>query len=220
MSEQLPFPLSWLQDAVWPELMAMTHSKRKSRKIMRQISGIRAMRAFALAYGMGEVRINDRILNDPRMLRLASKPNARLLFLESYIWADREASGGLIDDVVIPSLCRGFEPEQQAAVDALVAVGFWVRRNTGYYIVGYIESGKLSRPERLAKEQKVKDERSKAGKAGADARWGPDGKPMANGHSADGKSSSEMANGSQPIYGNGTAGLPENEAAPLLDEEF
>jgi hypothetical protein len=88
--EQLPFSLSWLQDAIWPELMAMTHSKRKSRKIMRQISGIRAMRAFALAYGMGEVRINDRILNDPRMLRLANKPNARLLFLESYIWADRE----------------------------------------------------------------------------------------------------------------------------------
>jgi hypothetical protein len=112
------------------------------------------------------------------------------------------------------------EREQQAAVDALVSVGFWVRRNTGYYIVGYIESGKLTRPERLAKEQKVKEERSKAGKAGADARWGPDGKPMANGQSANGKSSSEMAKASQPIYGNGSAPLPENEAVPLLDEDF
>ena len=66
------------------------------------------------AVGMGEVRISDKMLNDPRMLRLAARPNARLLYWEAYMWADREPSEGLIDDVVIP----GF---------ALLAInGLWI----------------------------------------------------------------------------------------------
>ena len=154
---------------------------------------------------MGEVRISDKLLNDPRMLRLAPYPLARLLFWEGYMWADKEASNGFIDDVVVKELCRGFEREMQGAIDWLLRVGFWVRRDSGFYIVGYMESGKLSRVERLAKEQSIKEERSKAGKKGSDARWGRDGKPMANPMANDGKPNSEMAN----EYGDA---LPDKEA--------
>jgi hypothetical protein len=158
---------------------------------------------------MGETRISDMILNDPRMHRLGNNPTARALYYEAWIWADREASEGMIDDVVLPGLCRGFERELQAVVDALVSVGLWERRNSGYYIVGFMESGKATRADRLAAARELREKRSRAGKAGADARWQRDGKP-------DGKSSSEIANGWQPSDGNWDG----NVAAPLPDEEF
>src|SRR5205085_1358389 len=73
---------------------------------------------------MGEFRITDKLQNDPRMLRLADNRDARLLFWEALMWADREASDGLIVDVVLPEVARGLHSEQarRQAVDALVAV--------------------------------------------------------------------------------------------------
>ncbi len=125
---------------------------------------------------MGEVRISDMILNDPRMHRLGKDPNARVLYYEAYIWSDREASEGVIDDVVLPGLCRGFESEAEAKAAALVDVGFWERRDSGYYIVGFMESGHATRADRLAFAEELKAQRSQAGKAGAAARWHPDGR--------------------------------------------
>ena len=141
---------------------------------------------------MGETWIDDMILNDPRMHKLGANPTARLLYYEGYIWSDREASGGIIDDVVLLGLCRGFEREAPADVEALVRVGLWERRGSGYYIVDFIESGHATRAERVAKQRKIKQDRRKAGKKGARVRWQKDGKP-------DGKSALEIANGWQPI---------------------
>jgi hypothetical protein len=150
---------------------------------------------------MGEVRISDKMLNDPRMLRLGGRPNARLLYWEAYMWADREGSEGILDDVVIPGLCRGFEREQQPAVDALVSVGLWVRRDSGYYVVGYMESGKASRAARLAREQQIRDARVEAGRKGAEERerLRREASALAKTEQIPSKPYSEQANGKQPI---------------------
>jgi hypothetical protein len=158
-----------------------------ARKLREWYEMVRGLNPSSGIVSMGETWIDDMILNDPRMHKLGANPTARLLYYESYIWSDREASGGIIDDVVLLGLCRGFEREALADVEALVRVGLWERRGSGYYIIDFIESGHATRTERVAKARKIKEERRKAGKKGAATRWQKDGKP-------DGKPSSEMAN--------------------------
>jgi hypothetical protein len=193
----------------------MNKRKYRGQKWWRQyghwlwISWHRIARGLDPASGivnMGEVRIDDMILNDPRMRKLADNPTARALYYEAYIWSDREASEGIIDDVVLPALCRGFEGDAITTAAALVEVGFWERKDGSHYIIGFMESGHATRAERMAKVKALKETRAKAGKKGADARWQKDGK-------SNGKSSSEMANGWQPTYSDADgAPLPADEA--------
>jgi hypothetical protein len=197
-------------------------SARKLREWMQMFRGLDPHSGIV---NMGEVRISDKLLNDPRMLRLASRPNARLLFWESLQWADREASEGLIDDVVLPSLCRGFERERQAAVDALVSVGFWERRNSGYYFIDWPRWGKATRAARLAREQQIRDARAEAGRKGAEERERrrreaeDQANLQSNGEQNLSKPNSEQANDKQPIYTDPPAEWDGNVAAPLPDED-
>lgn len=180
----------------------MTRKRLHVIEVMRMVDWHRDYRGFdPTIVNMAEVRIPDKLLNDPRMLRLAENRNARLLYIEAFMWADHEASDGFIDDVVVPEVSRGLHGEQQRheAIDALVSGGLWLRRECGYLIADWPKLGKPTRAERPAREQEISRARAEADRKGAEER---DRRRRveaeANSKQTDGKSYPDQANGQQP----------------------
>ena len=130
-------------------------------------------------YAMVWVKLDDRFAEHPKILALSDK--AFRLHVAALCWCGRHLSDG-----VIPKNAHTQLGGTASTVRELLHAGLWVKSETGHVIHDYLKFNPTA-----AKVEKLRRERSDAGKMGAGKRWQTDSKHDGKGygkrHENDGK---------------------------------
>lgn len=123
-------------------------------------------------------RFDDRFPDHEKIVPLSN--SAFRLHVTAICYANAQLTDGYISVGVLRRIGWACD-DLDADVAQLCAHNLWERAEEGYLVHDYLEYNP-SREEELAKQQRISNERSKAGKAGMARRWGDnkDNKAIAN----------------------------------------
>lgn len=108
---------------------------------------------------------DDKFPKHPKIVRL-SNPAFRL-YVSGICYCAEHLTDGLIDADMIPMLMPGYRPRYLAE---LVERAAWVRHGQVYEVHDYLQWNR-SKKEVVEERERLREQRSAAGKKGAEARW-------------------------------------------------
>jgi hypothetical protein len=133
-------------------------------------------------------KLDDGFLSNPKILALGIP--ARWVYVSSIVYANAHLTDGFVPDAAFPSLALGAD-DPDGILSELTRIlprtehSLWEPVEGGWMIHDFLDYNP-SRKAVEAKREAVTEERSKAGRIGAQRRWQTDGKPMANAKQNDG----------------------------------
>ena len=150
--------------------------KRKLGRGPRQTQGeVRAI---------GWFKVDDQLAFNAKVMLAGN--SAMGLWVRAGSWSSAQLTGGFVPAHMANAMANGMANPCDS--DALVMAGLWNEAEGGFQFHDWAEFQPDAEVEK-AKRKATSDARSRAGKAGAQARWAgkPDGKPMANASAENGK---------------------------------
>jgi hypothetical protein len=127
------------------------------------------------------VRIDDAFADHPKIVQAGSR--AAWLDVAAMCWSSRHLTDGFIPAKQVRRLTD--EPNPDELAQALVDAGLWETRPDGFLVHDYLDYNPSAKEVRAQREY-ISKERSRAGKAGMESRWG-DNKPITNAKQTDNK---------------------------------
>lgn len=133
---------------------------------------------------MGWFKVDDQLAFNAKVMLAGN--SAMGLWVRAGSWSSAQLTGGFIPAHMANAMANAMANPCDA--DALVMAGLWDEVEGGYQFHDWSDFQPDAEAEK-EKRKAVSDARSRAGRAGAEARWGskPDSKPMANGWQTDSK---------------------------------
>ena len=133
---------------------------------------------------MGWFKVDDQLAFNAKVMLAGN--SAMGLWVRAGSWSSAQLTGGFVPAHMANAMANGMANPCDS--DALVMAGLWNEAEGGFQFHDWAEFQPDAEVEK-AKRKATSDARSRAGKAGAQARWAgkPDGKPMANASAENGK---------------------------------
>lgn len=133
---------------------------------------------------MGWFKVDDQLAFNAKVMLAGN--SAMGLWVRAGSWSSAQLTGGFVPAHMANAMANAMANPCDS--DALVMAGLWNEAEGGFQFHDWAEFQPDAEVEK-AKRKATSDARSRAGKAGAQARWAgkPDGKPMANASAENGK---------------------------------